>query len=337
MPDSEDQVAERVWRAMPAGSREALTRDLPPTDLQTLLIAVARARAERVTPADVMRRWQQDRFVRPAASDPRRIAAVEARLWHLLPAEFAGIELSPVAPLGTCTAVAPVSENRIVATVRNTEVVSDSTNALAVEAATRRRGQPKDGRVDLAACHRQLRAQVFGPGAGAHFRLFALVSSGRDSGSGRTEASMLTRHLSYWADVLEALIPNRQPRIQLSVFDNPVLAERLIDTVRPGLGNRAALLVDEPGRTRGRGYYDGFALRISADGEPDLGDGGLTTYTAQLTNDAKERCLVSCLATERLAILAEEAGSAGLAGQALGQVRGDDGDCEGLSHRERLS
>src|SRR5580692_6542460 len=107
MADSEDRIAERVWRAMPAGSREALTRDLPPTDLQTLLIAVARARADRVTAADVMRRWQQDRFVRPAACDPRRVAAVEARLWQLLPAEFTGIELSPVAPLGTCTAVGP--------------------------------------------------------------------------------------------------------------------------------------------------------------------------------------------------------------------------------------
>ena len=307
MPGSEDRAAERIWRAMPAGTREALTRDLPPTDLQTLLIAVARARADQTTPADVMRRWQHDRFVRPAACDPRRVAAVEARLWQLLPAEFTGIELSPVTPLGTCTAVAPVSQNRIVATVRNTEVVSDSTNTLAVEAATRR-SQPKDGRVDVAACHRQLRAQVFGPGAAAHFRLFALVSSARDSGSGHTEASMLTRHLAYWLDVLVNLLPHRQPHIELSVFDHPVLAGRLTDTVRPGLADRAAFLVDKPDRTHGRGYYTGFALRITADhGETELGDGGLTTWTAQLTHDAKERCLVSCIATERLTTLAKEA------------------------------
>jgi len=310
MADSEDPVLERVVRAMPAGSWDALVRDLPPTDLQTLLIAVARARADRVTPADVMRRWQQDRFVRPAASDPRRVAAVEARLWQLLPAEFTGVELSPVAPLGACTAVAPISQNRIVTTVRNTEVVSDSTNALAVEAATRRRAQRKDGDVDVAACHRQLRAQVFGPGAAAHFRLFTLVSSSRDSGSGRTEARMLTRHLGYWLDVLGTLIPHRRPRIELSVFDNPVLAERLTDTIRPSLGDRATLLSDDPGRTRGPGYYAGFALRIAADDDTELGDGGLTTYTAQLTHDAKERCLVSCISTERLIALADQAGSA---------------------------
>ena len=66
-----------------------------------------------------------------------------------------------------------------------------------------------------------------------------------------------------------------------------------------------ALLVDKAERTRGRGYYTAFALRITANqGETELGDGGFTTWTAQLANDAKERCLVSCIATERLATLA---------------------------------
>ena len=304
MADNEDWAGEWVWRGVPPGTREALTRDLPPADLQTLLIAVARARAGQVTPAGVLRRWQHDRFVRPATADPRRVAAVEARLWHMLPAEFTGVELSPVAPLGTCTAVAPLSQNRVVTTVRGTEVVSDSTNALAVEAAVRRRGQQKTGRTDLAACQRQLRAQDFGPGAAAHFRLFALVSSARDTGSCRTEASLITRHLAYWLDVLAALIPGREPRVELTVFDHPVLAERLADTIRPGLGEHAAFLLDNPERTRGRGYYGGFALRITAaQGTVELGDGGLTTWTAQLTQDAKERCLVSCIATERLTAL----------------------------------
>lgn len=307
MSGSQAHPADRVWRSLPAGTRDALEHDLPPTELQTLLIAVAKARADRITAAAVMRRWQHDRFVRPAPSDPRHLSAVEARLWHLLPAEFAGVELSPVAPLGTCHAVAPVSQNRIVSTVRNTEVVSDSTNALAVEAALRRRRQPQRGQVDLAACHRQLRAQVFGPGAGAHFRLFALASSARDSGSGRTEAAMIVRHLTFWTDALSALLPKDQPDIELSVFGSAVLAERIADTIRPALADRAAHLVDRPGRRHGRGYYTGFAMRITArHGGIELGDGGLTTWTAQLIPDAKERCLLSCIATERLAALAKQ-------------------------------
>ncbi|MEV7229278.1 hypothetical protein AB0M79_19970 [Polymorphospora sp. NPDC051019] len=296
----------RVWGRLPDGARDALTARLAPADLRTALLDVARTRAAAVRPADLLRRWRDDRFVRPADSDPRVLAEVEARLWRLLPAEFAGVELSPVVPLGTCSAVAPVSQDRIVSTMRATEVVSDATNALAVEAAVRRRRQPAAGEVHLAASHRHLRAQPFGPGMSAHFRLFALVSSARDTGSGRTEARLLVRHLSYWQRVLDALPAT--PRLRYTVLDDPVVAERVADTVVPALATGGGVaLVEEPGRERGRGYYVAAALRLTAgDGSEavELGDGGFTGWTALLTGDAKERCLVSCLSTERLAALA---------------------------------
>ncbi len=168
--------ADRVWSRLPAGAADALRDGLTPTDLNSLLLDVARARATRVTPARLVERWRDDRFVRPAAADPRRLAQATARLWELLPPSVVGLELSPVTPLGTCSAVAPVDQHRIVSTVRGTEVVSDPTNVLALEAARRRRsGEP---RVDLAAAHRVLRGQVFhDPEAYSHFLLFVLVSS----------------------------------------------------------------------------------------------------------------------------------------------------------------
>ncbi|MEU8262087.1 hypothetical protein AB0C02_15855 [Micromonospora sp. NPDC048999] len=289
----------RVWAALPAGTRNALAA-LPAADLRTLLLTVARDRAAVVRPPDVLRRWRDDRFVRPSEVDPRALSRLEARLWELLPADVAGVELSPVVPLGTCTAVAPVSQNRIVTTVRGTEVVSDPTNALAVETAARRQRQSRNGEVHLAAVHRVLRAQDFGPGASAHFRLFTLVSSARDAGSGRTEARLLARHLAWWRTVLAELAPAAAPRLHVTVLD-PVVGERLADTVRPALTVDGVPLLDEPERQRGRGYYIGCAMRLTLrDGALEVGDGGFTDWTARLTGDAKERCLVSCLATERL-------------------------------------
>ncbi|SCL24285.1 hypothetical protein GA0070624_2892 [Micromonospora rhizosphaerae] len=306
--DELSDAERRVWAAMPAGARAALA-GLPAADLRTLLLTVARDRVARVRPADVVRRWREDRFVRPAAVDPRALAAVEARMWRLLPADVDGVELSPVAPVGTCSAVAPVAQNRIVTTMRAAEVLSDPTNALAVEAATRRRNQPPTGEVHLAAAHRVLRAQDFGSGFSAHFRLFALVSSARDVGSGITEARLLVRHLAYWQTVLADLAPSAAPRLHVTVFDHPVIRERLTDTVRPALAADEVPLLDEPDRERGRGYYAGCALRITAlDGTLELGDGGLTDWTARLTGDAKERCLISCLATERLIACGGSAG-----------------------------
>ncbi|MGW5668015.1 hypothetical protein [Micromonospora sp. NPDC003776] len=296
--DGLSNAERRVWAALPAGARAALA-GLPAADLRTLLMTVARDRAVTVRPADVLRRWREDRFVRPADVDPRALARVEARLWELLPADVAGVELSPVAPLGTCTAVAPVSQHRIVSTMRGTEVVSDPTNALAVEAAVRRR---RGDEVHLAAVHRVLRAQDFGPGASAHFRLFTLVSSARDAGSGRTEAGLLVRHLTFWRTALADLAPAAAPRLHLTVLD-PVVGERLADTVRPALPAHGVRLHDEPDRERGRGYYRAAALRLTlAEGTLEIGDGGFTDWTARLRGDVKERCLVSCLATERLVV-----------------------------------
>ncbi|MFI6242734.1 hypothetical protein ACIBEF_22945 [Micromonospora sp. NPDC050795] len=287
----------RVWAAMPAGSRSALS-GLSGADLRSLLLSVARDRAATARPSEVVRRWREDRFVRPAHVDPRALARVEARMWQLLPADVAGVELSPVVPVGACSAVAPVSQNRIVTTMRASEVLSDPTNALAIEAAVRRRRQSE---VHLAAAHRVLRAQDFGSATSAHFRLFALVSSARDTGSGDTQARLLVRHLTYWQTVLAELAPAAAPHLHVTTFDNETVGERLADTVRPAVDAGVVPLVDEPERSRGRGYYTGCALRITVlDGSLEIGDGGLTDWTARLSGDAKERCLVSCLATERL-------------------------------------
>ena len=271
----------RVWERLPAGTREAI-EGLSPTDQQTLLLSLAASRAERVRPTDVLRRWREDRFVRPATADPRILAAIEGRLWSVLPEEFDALELSPVVPIGTCSAVAPVSQNRIVTTMRSVEVLSDSANALAVEAADRRLRNPAAD-VHLAASHRLLRAQRFPPGYQSHFRLFTLVSGARDTGSGATQARLLTLHLGYWRRVLP---PGAE--IRLRVF-NPAVRQRL--------GSEASTVEENDA------YYVDAAFRLVS-GEVELGDGGLTTWTAQLLGNAKERCLVSCVSVERLAALA---------------------------------
>ncbi len=296
----------RVWEAISPAARRTLETELAPADLRSLQLDLARTRAAEITPATVMRQWDTDRFVRPSAADPRLLQHVESRLWELLPEHFDGVELSPVVPLGTCSAVSTVDQNRIVSTVRGTEVVSDPTNALAVEAANRRRRRPGE-RVDLAAAHRVLRAQSFSaPGSYAHFRLFALVSSLRDRGSGTSEADVLVEHLSFWQRALGDLVGRGRPRLTCSSFTEGAVAERITDTVLPALAGGAVRVELDPDRGQGRGYYTSGALRLLAevDGtEIDLGDGGFTDWTAQLTGNAKERCLVSCVSVERLADL----------------------------------
>jgi hypothetical protein len=305
-----NDATSRVWEQLPATARTALESALSPSDLQTLLLSVATARAAHVTPARVMQRWREDAFVRPSAADPRTLSALEAALWAELPGEFVGLDLSPVTPFGTCAAVAGVNQNRVLTTTRTNEVLSDHTAVLAVEAAGRRArgdGEP----VHLAAAHRVLRTQRFGTGYAQHFRLMALVSSARDSGSGGTEAGLLTRHLRFYVDVLSAMLPRDVVRLRLTTLRPSAVAERVADTVLPALDPLPANVevVDDPARTRGRGYYRDVAVRLDVirDGaELELGDGGFTDWTSRLLADGKERCLTTCLSTERLDALRPE-------------------------------
>ncbi|HMD92428.1 MAG TPA: hypothetical protein VKG80_07275 [Trebonia sp.] len=188
------------------------------------------------------------------------------------------VTASPRAALGTCSAVGPVSQDRVISTVRGSEVVSDPTNVLALEAAARRKaaGAP----VHLASCTRVLRGQPFdAPGLFQHFRLF-----------------------------LSELLPGREVALRFTVFDFPPLRERIKDTVRPALEPLpGGVAIDEdPDRERARGYYERGAIRIdvaTGAGWQEVGDGGFTSWTARLLGDAKERAFISCASTERLAAL----------------------------------
>ncbi|MEU4196488.1 hypothetical protein AB0E69_31595 [Kribbella sp. NPDC026611] len=285
------QVSERFWAKLPDGSREALVDGLSQSELQSVLLDVTRERAAKVTPARLLQRWQQDRFVQPSAVDPRQLVKTQQRLWELLPAKFEGVQLSPVAPLGTCSAIATINQHQVVSTIRGTEVASDPTNELAIEAAVRRRAGQE--RVHLATCQRVVRAQPFdGPGMSAHFELFVLVSSARDTGSGRTEAELLIDHLRFWHDVL-----GDAADLSFTLFTPSAMRERIDDTVRPAL---EIDLREDTERTKSATYYAGLGLGIDHADARGLGDGGFTTWTADLLGNAKERCLTSCISTERL-------------------------------------
>lgn len=309
-PGDSRGALERVWRQTLTDPRAAVEHGLDPSDLNTLLLGVSRARASTVTPGRLMKRWRHDRYVQPATSDPRRVSRVEARLWELLPDEFTAIDLSPLTPLGTCSAVAHLSQDRVISTNRSSEVISDPTNVLALHAAALRKQNPTQP-VHLAACHRVIRAQAFhGEGLFQHFRIFALVSSGRDRGSAMTEADMLRAHLRFWLRAIPDIAPGIPLRAEFSAFDTPALVERFHDTVTPGLQPlpQAVRVVEDPDRQRARGYYSAGAIRLAFEDHPflgEIGDGGFVDWTAQLMADSKERCLISCIATERLTAAAD--------------------------------
>jgi hypothetical protein len=134
----------------------------------------------------------------------------------------------------------------------------------------------------------------------AHFVIFALVSSARDSGSLRTEGQLLIMHLDFWQQILDELLGSACGRFAYTMIDSQ--GYRLVDKVQSELPG--VPWTEYPERTQGIGYYRTLAFKIMAKVEGDeveIGDGGFVDWTAELIPDAKERCLISCVAPERLA------------------------------------
>src|SRR3989449_11670826 len=184
---------------------DILSDRLAPTDLQSLLLEVYARRAKRRAPNALLDDHLSNRFTQPSASTQGRLLEWDRVAFSKLPKVFQPVELSPVCPLGTGSVLSPISQDWTVSTIRNTEVVADSTNVLAIECAVRRLEQRnissgKAAAIHLAASHRLLRGQKFGvgPGTRQHFRTFTLCSAGRDPGNLLFETKTVGLHIGFY-------------------------------------------------------------------------------------------------------------------------------------------
>src|SRR2546422_3812190 len=175
------RIIERIERdAGVPNLTDVLVDRLAPTDLQSLLLEVYRRRAKKRNPKELIKDHISNRFARPSTASPTRLLEWDHIAFSQLPKVFQPVELSPVCPLGTGSVLSPISQDWTVSTSRNTEIVADSTNVLAIECAVRRREQKnfstgQAASVHLAASHRLLRGQKISvrPGVLQHFRLFS--------------------------------------------------------------------------------------------------------------------------------------------------------------------
>jgi hypothetical protein len=190
------------------GLFQVLADELSPGDLQSLLLAVYQRRARRIKEPDALARYERTPLVAPSTIDARLLNEFD-RIAFATAEGFEAVELSPVCPLGTSFALGGIDQNNVLTTIRNAEVLGDSTPALALECARRRRQQAQrtaDHPVRLASSHRAVRLQPFDfPGFTPHFRLFGMVTAGRDSGSSSFEIQHLGEHIGFYLRLFRAL------------------------------------------------------------------------------------------------------------------------------------
>src|SRR5258708_4962591 len=280
----------------------ALAGGLAASELWSLLLDVAERRAAERSAATVQQQWERDRFVAPAYIDQRTLNELDR---HLLAAAsaFEALELSPLAPLGSCSAIGLTSQNKIVSTVRGTEVVSDPTNLLALESARRLRGNPSQT-IKLTTNHRVVRAQAVPnlPGYAAHFRLFCITTAGHERKDQGLLVEALSEHIRTHLSALN--------RLEQHGYDFPDRTIKILaDPARRILGERVAATIGAPAvlETLTHDYYDGLRFMISArcpSGEHlPLIDGGSFDWLRKLTSNQKLLFVASALGSQLPAYL----------------------------------
>jgi len=294
--DALDRVAREI------GGMELVDRlaALSGSDFTTVMLEVVGRRAARETPASVLRRYRHDRFVRPGGAPWRSARRAEDILLGCLPPDTEVVPLAPLVPLGTHSALATVSQHKVVTAIRACEVAADPTNALALEAAVRRAGEPQET-VRLAAVQRVVRAQRFPDGWSAHFGLFATVTAGRDRGSRLFEEASIAEQLRF---AVAALRTAGVARVQVALTPLSEAGEGIAAAAAVALATEPAEIITDHDRAGGRGYYRDLCFKVNAlvgGTSSEIGDGGFTDWTARLLANAKERLLIAGYGLDRLA------------------------------------
>jgi hypothetical protein len=296
-------MSDRPWTiaGIDATAAAALLENLPASEVWSLLLEVMNRRAQQRSPSDLNRQWERDGFTRPSSIDQRTLNAIEG---HLLAAAdgFEAIELSPLAPLGCCSVIAPASQNKIVSALRGTEVVADPTNVFALECARRLREDPRQI-VRLATCHRCVRAQEFPkrPGFAQHFSIFCLATSGRERQDHGLLVDSLVEHIATHRAALDRLeqhgyaFPGRRVRI-LATAERAALADRIAAAVQ-------GLPVERD--TLDHAYYDGLRFMINAGStereEIPLIDGGSFDWVGRLASNKRLTFVASGMGAQLVA------------------------------------
>jgi hypothetical protein len=285
--------------------------DAPPSVTTPTWLELARRQAARRRPADLLAQWERDAYVAPSMLDGRTMHALDGLA--LAAAEgFEALVLSPVAPLGSCSVVAPTSQDRTLSANRGTEVISDPTNVLALECARRLRAAPAS-RLRLCTVHQVLRCQPLPPGKALrtppgvrperatkdgfsrHFRMFVLVEAGPARADDGFEVDAFAGHV----DVLVRLCDRAE------AFGWRLRERALVLRTAPGhevLAERIATRLRQTGLPMEREplespYYDGvrvlFNVRTAAGDVVPLGDIGRFDWVARLAANRRMRMIAS--------------------------------------------
>lgn len=161
--------------------------------------------------------------------------------------------------------------------------------------------------VHVCSLDRLTRAQAFeGAGFFAHFGIFCIVSSGKDTGSYSCEVGLLTKQLSFYREFFKAGYDADMTivlRKRGGYTDTDGFFVKMLHLMRIQLPD-VPITTDESHVDNN--YYKGINFKMYMHTKTEtieIGDGGFTDWTQKMLGNKKERCLISGLGVDRLLLL----------------------------------
>lgn len=285
------------------GLVEQLCTQLSGSELNTLLLELFRRRAGALQPPQVLQQYTRNRFCAPSAIEQLHYLEYDTHLLKRAKERgFPSLQLSPLAPLGTCSAVGLVDQNNVVSALRGTEVVADATNVLALQVALDTRQQAQKTPIKYCTVHRHVRSQGLAePWHTAHFSIFAAVTGGFDGGSYRFELAALRDHIELYRTLLQDLFDPAQLVLRLYLKEDNGSFRGHLQELFSGLSKELAVHIERPDAPSA--YYQLVQFKFFAlhkGSEINLIDGGFVDWTQKLLQNQKHRLLISGAGTDLL-------------------------------------
>lgn len=279
---------------------DILTDELSGTELNSLLLEVFNRRAASLSAPKLLDHYRKNRLVKPSDIPVLKARKTELEVLEVLSEySFEPVELSPVTIFGSCSVVAPASQMKILSALRGTEVLADSTNAIALHVSDLRRRDGARSReqstIRLCAIARHLRTQtISGHGFTPHFRAGCLVTCGRDTGNFGFEKTAVLEHMKamntlfldyYKADSISFRLLSR-PGYEAA----DTLLSALVEYLHANSPGLHFTVSSQPEKQNN--YYKGIQYKVDilVNGKQyEIADGGLVDWTQQLLQNKKER------------------------------------------------
>jgi hypothetical protein len=288
---------------------EALIHELSGTELNTLLLEVIAQRTAKMSAGDLLKSYENNRFVKPVDLPVLPLREMELEYLRLFNScGFEPIELSPVSTLGSCSVVSPTSQDKILSAMRNTEVLADATNALALHVSyLKKRGiwkpKPTDRR-NFVVVQRHLRTpSVANAGFTPHFKIAALITAGYDTGNYTFERETLVDHVTTVTRLYKEFHRVADIRFKLicrdGYPDGLTLSSKAQNHLVDRINGIKVEVVEHPQNKNV--YYQGIQYKVNIDHRDktwEIGDGGFVNWTQALLQNRKERMFTTGLGFE---------------------------------------